>query len=140
MTSEQKFREIEHSADIAIEVYGKDLSELFENALEGLLFLSLQNREKSEDSREKKIELEASSPEELLVDFLNEIIFLINVEDTVPVDGRVSVKDNKLEAKLEIQKEGTQDNIKQEIKAATYHKLDLKRTGGEFKIEVFFDT
>jgi SHS2 domain-containing protein len=143
VAEQQKFREIDHSSDIAVEVYGSTLGELFNSAFEGLLFLALDkgnDKSRKKESGKKKIQLEASSPEELLVDFLNEILFLINAENIMIQSGKVTVKENYLEADLSISRDSAEKYIKQEIKAATYHNLDIIRRRSSFKATVFFDT
>ncbi|NLN47650.1 MAG: archease [Clostridiales bacterium] len=136
-----KFKEIEHSADIALEVYGLTLDELFTNAMEGLLFLSLDNPASIHEAEKiEKIELIASTYEELMVDFLSEILYMTSEKRLRPVGLKgLKVKNHRLEADIKISGNLEDKDIKQEIKAVTYHELQIKAVGPH-KVKIYFDT
>ena len=62
-------------ADIAFEIYGKNLNELFENAALAI-FEESADLSKVENKEKKSIKLKADNVEDLLYDFISEILFL----------------------------------------------------------------
>jgi SHS2 domain-containing protein len=65
------FEEIEHTADIAIRIRGRDLAELFVNAAYGMA-CQLSNPDAVKQTVERRIELDAYDAETLLVSWLGE--------------------------------------------------------------------
>ena len=79
---DKRFEEIEHTADVAIRVWGRDLAELFVNSAYGL---ACQLGGPSETGRavEHSIELTAYDAETLLVTWLGELLYLSERDDCV---------------------------------------------------------
>src|SRR3989338_1713390 len=92
----KKYRFLEDVAiaDIAYKAYGKDLNELFENA--ALAIFELSANLETVDAREKiEFELENEKIENLLYDFLSEILFLKDSKYMVFKKVKVSIKKGK---------------------------------------------
>lgn len=71
------YRELAHPADLALQVYGRDLSALFENAARGLLhLLRCTTADHLLDTPDIKISLVAPDLETLMVDWLGELLYL----------------------------------------------------------------
>jgi len=86
------------------------------------------------------MELSAQDSEMLLVSYLNEILYLINVKKWIPCKiSQLSIKDNKLKVVLSGTPFSPDDRIKTEIKAATYHNICIKKKKGLLEVEVLFD-
>lgn len=131
---------IDHTADVAIKAYGKTLSEAFENAAKGMFDIITDNSE-IENVGQYDIELEANNLEQLLVDWLSELLFLNSANNLVFGFFKVQMdeKKNKLSAKVF----GEKFNISKhkagaEIKAVTYHMLEVKNKK-PYHIQVLFD-
>jgi len=129
------YREIEHTADWELEVWGPDLSSLLQQAalgMYGLLGLRL-----AEQPRERRdFELEAHDAESLLVEFLNELLFLAESED-LGFDGfELRILGNRLEATLQGAPIAAR---RKEIKAVTYSRLEIRETAGGLTTRVVFD-
>ncbi|MBC7081687.1 MAG: archease [Thermoplasmatales archaeon] len=133
------YKIIDHTADIGIEAYGKTLEEAFENTAKGM-FSIITNGEKIEGKIEKKIEINREGDDEmLLVDWLSELIYLHDVEKLVFGDFKVKIND-KLEAIAYGEKyDRSKHGYGIEIKAVTYHMLEIKRNKKGFVIRVLFD-
>ncbi|MFC2061078.1 archease [Elusimicrobiota bacterium] len=141
MTNEKEtggFEEIEHTADIGLRLKGKDIEELFENGLKGLLSIVTDNAELS-GYRIRGIKISAPDMESLLIDFLNEILFMINTDAWMPCSGRIQIDGNDLKAAIKGQKIDPEKAIKKEVKAATYHNIKIKETSNQLETEIFFD-
>lgn len=138
----KKFEFIEHTADIGVRVYGKTLEELFLNSACALLGLLAETPEKGD--KKKKIQLETETLEDLLVNWLNELISLLFADKFLPrsFEIKITTEDNlkKLQAEFEgIDFDPYVNKINMEIKAATYHNLKIKQEKDRFKAEIIFD-
>ncbi len=133
------YKVIEHTADVGIEAYGATIEEAFENAAKGM-FAIITNDGKIESKEKRKVEIDFDEDEEiLLVDWLTELLYLHDVEGLV--FGEFKVKINKklvgyaYGEKYDRQKHG----YGTEIKAVTYHMLEIKRNKKGVTIKVLFD-
>ena len=139
----KKFEVIEHTADMGIKAYGKDLSELFTNAAYGMASL-ITDLQKVNPKDSEDISLEAENREELLVSWLNEIIYLSASKSMLFSKFEVSEIDEKhLKAKIFGEEfDIDRHQIETEFKAATYHRLKISNSNlpeGVLQAEIIFD-
>ena len=73
---------IEHTADVGIKAYGKNISVAFENAAKGM-FDIITDESEIEPIGEYEIHLRAEDLEQLLVDWLSELLFLNSAKNLV---------------------------------------------------------
>ena len=136
----EKYELIDHTADVGLKAYGKNLSEAFENAAKGMFDIITDNSE-VESIGQYDVELEASDLEQLLVDWLSELLFLNSARNQVFGFFKVDLdeKNNKLNAKIFGEKfDLSKHKIGAEIKAVTYHMLEVKKKK-PFHVQVLFD-
>jgi len=131
---------IEHTADIGVKAYGIDLSEAFAHAAQGM-FDIITDKSEIENKGTYGIELSAENLEELLVDWLGELLFLQGAENLVFGEFNVTVDEKNfclsaIVSGEELTKE--KHNIGTEIKAVTYHMLEIHRQDPCF-VKVLFD-
>ncbi len=136
----QPFEIIDHTADIGIIAYGADISQLFANAALGLFNLMADLDDFNEDVQ-RQVEISAEDVEILLVEWLNELIYIVDVEHIVfkrfEIDKLTS---NEIKARCYGEKiKPGQHELKREIKAATYHLLHISKDDGSYKVQVIFD-
>jgi SHS2 domain-containing protein len=133
---EQEFEEVEHTADWALRIRGDDLEGLFTNAAAGMLQLAgIEPR--AGPTRKRRFELQAPDMESLLVTWLEELLFVIEMEEVTFVKFDLSVEDNnRLTAKVQ---ESPIGNIKKHIKAVTYHNLMITEVEDGLEVTVVFD-
>ena len=134
------FEILDHTADIGIIVYGEDLKSLFENAGKAFFHL-ITDLKKVRLRTERKIEIGGESLERLMVDWLNELLYLHDVENLLFKRFRVeSAGEAGLKAKVngEIFQEGVHV-IKTEVKAVTYHQLEVRQEKGGWRARIIFD-
>jgi SHS2 domain-containing protein len=142
MTSNYKF--IDHTADIAVEVSGTTYEELFLAAMEGWKN-SICDEVKSKTAAENRpVDLEEDSVEELLVSFLQEFNYLFDSKKIYPLSVsniKITESNNtfQLNSIIPFCKISDTDIIKNEIKAVTFHQLDIKTEDGLYKTIVVFD-
>ena len=130
------FEELDHTADWKIRVWGKDYADLFRNAaLAMYVLMGKKVRTGPEVARE--VEVEAVDYPSLLVAWLNELLFLSEVNEELYDDVEIlAISPERLRArvrgfvgKCELSK----------IKAATYHDLEIRETDKGVEATVVFD-
>jgi SHS2 domain-containing protein len=136
-----RYRSIDHTADLGLQVWGRTLPELFANAAEGMCALyvelgAVQPRE------EKAIIAEGYDPEELLVDWLRQLLYGIEVDHFLPSRFTILVlEDTRLEAAVRGEHyDPARHRWRTEIKAVTYHDLKIEQEEGKWTVTVIFDT
>lgn len=137
-----KHKFLEHTADVMFESYGKDLNELFENsalALEECMvkLKSVKNK------RNFEIKLSSESIEELLYDFLSELIFIKDTEGLLFKKFKVKILKNKI-LKLDAECEGEKINretqeLLDDAKAVTKHLFEVKKVKDKWVARVIVD-
>ena len=78
----KRYEQFEHTADIGIRVFGKDLKELFENAAFGMFDL-VADLEGIKTSIEETVEEDADNAEELLVAWLDELLYRFYTKEII---------------------------------------------------------
>lgn len=129
------YREIEHTADWELEVWAPDMPALMERAARGMYALTgVRLKGGSRDTRQ--FELTAIDPESMLVAFLDELLWILE-DQSMAFDGfNLSVEGDVLHAELG----GAQiETLSKEIKAVTYHNLDIRRGPRGFEVNIVFD-
>ena len=131
---------IEHTADVGIKAYGKNISEAFENAAKGM-FDIITDKSEIEAVGEYELRLEAQDLEQLLVDWLSELLFLNSAKNLIFSFFKVELdeKSNSLSAHVFGEKFNIpKHKIGMEIKAVTYHILEI-RNKRPYYVQVLFD-
>ena len=140
-----KFLEKIAIADIAYYAYGKSLNELFENSALAIFELTAEVR--TVDAKKKlQIKLENSKLNNLLYDFLSEILFLKDSKYMVFRNVHVKINENKKNKNFELKStiEGDKINsekqhLENDIKAITMHMFELKKLKGGYRARIVVD-
>ncbi|MBN2483254.1 MAG: archease [Candidatus Omnitrophica bacterium] len=137
-----KFEIIEHAADVGLRVYGKDYKELFLNAAWGACALLVDDLPSERDTR--PVELTASTIEDLLVDWLNELVSLFYAEKFLPKDIEIQIHQEESSCELVAELIGGQydpytQKVNMEVKAATHHKLHIEQKEEYLETQIIFD-
>jgi SHS2 domain-containing protein len=133
------FRELDHSGDIGLELWGTSLAELLASATRGLCALMTWSAVEPDSSRQ--IEIEATDPEDLLVDWLSALILCsaTHAELYARADVTVSV-DGVVNGVLHAQPlDPARHALRFDVKAATYHSILLEQTASGYHARVVFD-
>lgn len=132
-----KYKILQHTADLRLEVFGKTQEGLFMNASEALneILAPASGRNPAEELKEE-IRVQGPNLNVLLVDFLNEILSRSHVNKQVCKVKNLKLKGNSVEAELAIY---PIKKFKEDIKAVTYHEVDIKKEGNIFKTNLVFD-
>ena len=136
----KRFEILDHTADIGIIVHGENLKALFENAGEAFFHLITDLR-KVRRRTERRIDIGGESLDRLMVDWLSELLYLHDVENLLFKGFKVeSVGEDGLKAmvKGEPFQEGVHV-IKTEVKAVTYHRIEVRQEKGRWRAQIIFD-
>ena len=136
---EKEFETIDHTADVGIIAYGANTSQAFANAARALFSLITELDDVAEVLY-RDIELTAPDEESLLVEWLNELIYLFDVENIVFKRFDITQLNNtQLRARSYGEKvDSSRHKLKTGVKAATYHMLKVDKGNG-CKLQVLFD-
>ncbi len=137
------YRFIEHTADMGVEVEAASFEELLS---ESLLALTDSLTEVGEVGAEveRQVELRAPSREDLLVDWLNELVYLFETESVLFRLAEVGVEEEGggwlLRGTLRGERyDPARHRIKTLIKAVTYHQLQVTSSSRGWQARVIFD-
>jgi len=136
----KRFEVFNHTADIGLIIHGENLKALFENAGEAFFHLITDLR-KVRRRIERRIHIGGESLDRLMVDWLSELLYLHDVENLLFKGFQVeSVGEDGLRAvvKGEPFQEGVHV-IKTEVKAVTYHRIEIRQENGRWRAQVIFD-
>jgi SHS2 domain-containing protein len=132
-----RYKLLEHTADAMVEAYGETLGERFANAAYAM-FDQITDITKIEPFGELKIVLKAENREQLLVDFLQELLFVHDTEDLVFGEFEVTTDGKALEALVKGEEFDEKKHPKRSVvKGITYHRLEFDDEEGN--VTVLFD-
>jgi SHS2 domain-containing protein len=131
---------LDHTGDIGIRVWADDVQGLFAEAARAL-FDIITDRKKVADRLKREVSVQGWGKEELMVAWLNELLYLHEVEELLFCDFVLSkIEHGSLQgvARGEKFQEG-RHLIKTAIKAVTYHLLQIKEHDGRWQAQIIFD-
>ena len=136
----KRYEIVDHTADVGIKVYGKDLKELFVNAAYGM-FDIIADLKGLKTSTSIAIELQAEDPEELLVAWLDELLYNFCTKNIIFSEFKIQKMDKK---KVKAEAFGRhigdkKSRLNTELKAATYHDLKIEKKSGTYQVQIIFD-
>ena len=135
----KEFEILNHTADIGIIAYGSDMKEAFANASKGMFSL-ITELDDVEEIEHRDIELTAPDLESLLVAWLNELIYLFDVDNILLKRFEIKqLSETQMKARAYGEKvDASRHKLKLGIKATTYHVLKIEKNNGS-KVQVIFD-
>jgi SHS2 domain-containing protein len=131
---------LEHDGDLGIIVRGEDLAQLFCHA--GLAFFDIiTDLNRVEAQRQKEICVNGQDLEELMINWLEELLYQFDTEGLLFSKLEVLTVDRN---KLEVIGSGepydpAKHVINTIIKAATYHQLKVAQEGTRWQASIIFD-
>lgn len=131
---------LDHPADLGIEARGNTPAEAFEQAARGLISVIVDpDSVRLVQSRSMKIE--AGDPQQLLVRWLTEVLYLYDGLKFAPREFRIGrLSSHLLEAQVRGEPFDRQRHtIRLDVKAITYHQLEIRQRGSGHWLQVFLD-
>ena len=134
-----RFEVVDHTADIGLIAYGSTLEEVFVNAAYGMFSL-IAELDQVEERIHREIETEAPDQGELLVTWLNELLYFFDAESLLFRRFEILRLDRTwLEARAFGERvDPSRHKVKTAVKAATYHLLKLEEGDG-LRAQIIFD-
>ena len=136
---EKEFEIVDHTADVGIRAYGASINQAFANAAKALFSL-ITELDSVDEVLHRDIELVAPDQESLLVEWLNELIYLFDAENIIFKRFDITrLNSTRLKARSYGEKvDSSKHKLKIGVKAATYHMLKVDKTNG-CQVQVLFD-
>ena len=134
------YESLDHTADLALRVWAPDTRELLEQAATGFIGLMVDPDTVKPD-REVEICATGAGPEELLVGWLNEILFAFDAQGLAPARAVVdSVTDEEVRGRIFGKDfDPLHHDVRNVVKAVTFHNLSVKRMGDLLEVSIVFD-
>jgi SHS2 domain-containing protein len=130
--------ELGHTSEIGLRARAPSLTDLFRCLAGAMIGLTGVEAEQEADLVYLEVELTAGDLESLLVDWLNEVLYLYEVSGLVPDDVEVDeISPHSIQATVRGRRSRQIPDL--QIKAVTYHQLWICQDKGQWKAEVFFD-
>jgi len=132
---------LDHTADLGIIVRGEDLKNLFETAAKALIHLMIRGQSQAKPT-DMDITVSGQDLPDLLVRWLGEILYFFEGEDFVVTFIHIHfLSPTRLDALLKtVPFDPTVHRIQNEIKAVTYHQVQVLKKGSVWEAQVIFDT
>ncbi|MGD9335562.1 MAG: archease [Desulfobacterales bacterium] len=136
----KKYTLIDHTADFGIHVYGSDSKELFANAAWALFDL-ITEIDKLAGLDSCRIEVSGDDWSDLMVNWLREMLYLWNGKELLVKKARIlSLSETELTATVEFDLFNPVRNvINTEIKAVTYHQIQVNSSPSGWEAMIIFD-
>ena len=131
------FEEIEHTADRALHIHGRNLEQLLLNAAKGMNNLMVADVSKLSTRIKKSVKIEALDAESMLVEWLSELAYWAETEMLI-----FNKFDFHTIAATHVQATlwgGHVQKLEKQIKAVTYHNLKIVETNTGLEATVVFD-
>lgn len=134
------FSYFEHTADVGLLAKAPDLNNLFADAARALFALIVEDPGDIRPETEIALELEGTEVDYLLFDWLNELLFRFETEHLLLADFEVNVRDDGLTAVARGEPlDAERHQLAHEVKAITYHQLEVKQTPEGWQARVIVD-
>ena len=134
------YEHFDHTADLGLRVVSPDLDGLFHDAALGFFSVVVEPSSLPGGTRELEIRLSAERLDHLLIDWLNELLYLFDTQRLLLDTIRVTVRGTRLAATARSRPmDRERDRMLHEVKAITYHGLKVEQTSDGWLAEVILD-
>lgn len=134
------YEHFEHTADLGMRVAAGDLNSLFAEAARGLFAMIVDNPATIRPLEERTIEVSGKERDYLLFDWLNELLFRFETEEILFSEFDVDVTETGLKAVVKGEPvDRDRHELDHEVKAITYHQLEVEPTDTGWRAELIVD-
>jgi len=132
-----RYEVLEHTADVMIKAHGITIEECFQNAAFAMMD-QIVDASSAEAKVEEHITAEGSTLDDLLYNFLSEVLFIFDAKGLLLSEFDVTISEGMLKCRAKGERfDAMKHSPRQEIKAVTYHMLQVNTE--EPSITVLFD-
>ena len=138
------FKILSHTADVALEVQAGNLEALFAEAAEGWKYIVVE-KSQIKPAQVRRVTLSSFEAEDLLIQWLSELNYFLTVHRWILHKAeRIELQSSENEWRLDAEISGEfldteRHYIYCDIKAVTYHQLNIRKVGGQFFTKIIFD-
>jgi SHS2 domain-containing protein len=134
------YETFEHTADIGLRVRAADLDTLFAEAGRAFFSIIVENYDEVRAAEEYLISVDADQRDDLMYDWLAELLYLFDTEHVLLCEFDVTVRDRSLTATVRGEPiDPDRHRLDMEVKAITYHELKVQQDGDGWLAEVIVD-
>ena len=138
------FREVDHTADLAFEIEGRTLEELFREAARALVGVLVRHPENIRPRKQREVHCEEPTLEDALHCLLSEIIFLLDAygEIYAPESLSISLEGDRVTVQGMLAGEDfdpERHGMNHHVKSVTYHELSVEKAPGGYRAFVILD-
>ena len=129
------------TADVAAAAYGRTLNEVYANAAMALMETITDTR-KVRETKERAFEVRAHDWKSLMFNWLNDVLYASITEGVLFSKFRVDIDERTFVMKATAWGEKTdlkKHDMRGEVKAVTYHKMEIRKDGEYWRAQVIFD-
>lgn len=136
-----RFSEIDHTADLGLDLEGPTPEAVLEAALRGLIHVLFGEDPGLEPEEERRVELDAPDRPELLKAWCERLYRFLEEEGFVPIEAEIeSAGPDRLRAVVRGASPPRDRVVRaSELKAVTYHQLEFEPAGDGWRARVIFD-
>ena len=136
----KRFEILDHTADLGIVVTGDDLKDLFQNAADAMLRIMLE-RLPEKGGKTHDISIKSNDLPDLMVRWLGEILYLFEGENRLVTQTKIhDITPDHLDARIKtVHFSPTRHELVTEIKAVTYHQIEVIGKAGLWRARIIFD-
>lgn len=134
------YRVFDHTADMGIEIFGETQKALFIHAAFAVFDL-MADLHSVKPKESLKISVEGADREDLLINYLREVLYLFNGKKLLLKNFSIDEMDDR-HLTGNVQGEffdPGRHTLKREIKAVTYHRAEVRKTEHGWQGKVIFD-
>ncbi len=131
---------LEHTADLGIRVSEEDIESVFINSARAMSDLIADiNTIKPVISVEIKVQ--AQDRDELLKNWLSELLYYFHVKETLFSKFDIKILDDNIISSVATGEnlQRPRHSLKNDIKAVTFHALNIHKTGNQLSTDIIFD-
>jgi SHS2 domain-containing protein len=133
------WRLLDHTADIRLEVWGTSPEKLFIYAAKSLSTLLTSPTEPNSEEQ-IQVALEGGELDELLVNWLREILFYTQTRRIVVTEADiVELSETSLKARLKVRKKRIGAETSIEVKGVTYHGISIRVNDQGYTAQIIVD-
>ncbi len=130
----------EHTADLGLRIRADDLNALFAEAARALFSVIVANPDDVRPLQQMTLEIEGRQRDELLRDWLGELLYTFHTSHLLFVEFDVDVGPAGLKATARGEPiDANRHEIEAEVKAVTYHQLKVEQDDAGWLAEVIVD-
>lgn len=136
----KRYELIDHTADLGLRIFGRDLPDLFEAAAFAV-FDRITDIGALRGMERRVLEISGADWPDLMVNWLRELLYLWNGERRLIKQARIlAIQEYHLSAEIRYDSfDPDLHRIEEEIKAVTYHQIAVEPAGSGWEARIIFD-